>query len=49
MSDADKKDKVIKNVDCGYDKWCPFKGGDKKTKPRHCGTHIDTDAKTITE
>lgn len=49
MSDADKKDKEIKNVDCGYDKWCPFKGGDKKTKPRHCGTHINTDAKTITE
>lgn len=49
MSDADKKDKTIKNVDCGWDKWCPFKGGDKTTKARHCGTHIDTTAKTITE
>lgn len=49
LSDADKKDKTIKNEDCGYDKWCPFKGGDKKTKARHCGTHIDTNKKTITE
>lgn len=49
LSDADKKDKTITNEDCGLDKWCPYKGGDKKTKARHCGTHIDSKKKTITE